>query len=435
MQSSIVAAIKQICNEKGISYESVIETLNAALAAAFRKDFGQKNQNIKVEFDPETGLSRAFDVKTVVSDELAEITMREIEQARLAAEQAKAAAGTEGESTEEVPMPEEETKREFFSGSQETDEEGEDEKRFNPKTDITLSDAKDIKPDAQLDDEIKIELEIPGEFGRMAAQTAKQVITQRLREAERETIFHDFKDAEHTVITGVVQRVEGNNVLIDLGRTTAIMLPDGQIPRERYKTGDRVRLYVSDVRMSSKGPEIIVSRTSPEIVRELFVTEIPEVANGSIEIKAIAREAGSRSKVAVFTEQENIEPIGSCVGQRGTRVQTIISELSGEKLDIIEYSDDTAKFVSNALLPAKVSDIEIRLEEKIASVRVEPDQLSLAIGKGGQNVRLAAKLTGWKINIAETKEAAKPSQDEKQESGTVANSANETADEADESKE
>ena len=391
--SSIVHAIKQICNEKGITYESVVETLNAALAAAYKKDFGQKNQNVKVEFDPETGALKAFDVKTVVTDELA----AEAERLRIEAEKAREARG-EGEPIEvEQPM-------EYVQKSETLESEaGEKIKRFNPKTDIALSDARDIKQDAELDDEIKIELDVPGDFGRMAAQTAKQVITQGLREAERETIFRDFKEKEHTVVTGVVQRVEGTLVLVDLGRATGIMTPDGQIPRERYKTGDRVRVYVTEVRLSSRGPEIVLSRTAPQIVSELFSTEIPEIANGSIEIKAIAREAGARSKVAVFTEQENIDPIGSCVGQRGTRVQTIISELNGEKLDIIEWNESIKKFIGNALLPAKTLDIQINEEKREATVKVDSDQLSLAIGKAGQNVRLAAKLTGWKINIVEKK--------------------------------
>jgi N utilization substance protein A len=375
---SIVSAIKQICNEKGIAYESVLETISAALAAAYRKDFGQKNQNIRVDFDPETGNMKAFDVKTVVLDELA---------AKFASEA----------SVDKEILPEDEVFP--FPVSEQEDME---EPRFNPKTDMSLSDARFIKPDAQEGDEIRIELVIPGDFGRMAAQTAKQVITQRFREAERETIFQQYKEKEHTVVMGAVQRIENYAIMVDLGRAIGLMPREYQVSRERYSIGQRLRFYIESVGIGSKGPEIIVSRTAKEIVKELFHTEIPEVANGAIEIKSIARDAGFRSKVAVYTEQENIDPIGSCVGQRGTRVQTIIAELSGEKIDIIEYSEDASEFIRNALLPSKVSDIHLNVEGKTALVRVDSDQLSLAIGRDGQNVRLAAKLTGWKISIVES---------------------------------
>ncbi len=396
--SSIVSAIKQICNEKGIAYEAVIDTLNAALAAAYRKDFGHKNQNIRVDFDPESGIIKAFDVKTVVSDEL---VLQAVQEAEARAAEIASRVAAEGKNPNAAferydDIREEDQNDELADGE-------EREKRYNPKTDIGLTDAKFLKEDAQLDDEIKIELPLPGDFGRMAAQTAKQVITQRLREAERQTIFHVYKEKEHTVLTGVVQRVEGSVVLVDLGRAVGILPRDYQVPRERFQTGDRVRVYVVSVNSGSRGAEILLSRVDPEIVRELFSMEIPEVANASIEIKAIAREAGSRSKVAVYTEKENIDPIGSCVGQRGTRVQTIIAELSGEKIDIIEYSDDSKKFVANALLPAKVQGIEIDQQNRIAMITVMPDQLSLAIGRDGQNVRLAAQLTSWKINIQEEK--------------------------------
>lgn len=366
-KSAIGQAIKMICEEKGIAEELVIETIEAALAAAYRKDFGQPNQNIKVEFD--TGESKVFDVKTVVEDQ--ELPTEE-ELKKMAEE--RAAAIARGEEVEEI-------------------------KRFNPKTEIMLTEAKKIKADAKIDDEIRTQLEIPAEYGRMAAQTAKQVITQKLKEAERNTIFEEFKKKEGEILIGVVQRREGRVVLVDLGKTAGILPPEEQVYGERYNSGQRIKVYIISVNMGSKGPEILLSRVHPDMVRQLFTLEIPEIAAGSIEIKSIAREAGARSKVAVMATKENIDPIGSCVGQRGTRIQTIISELGGEKIDVIEYSDDSAQYVANALSPAKVTSIEIGEKEKTAAVTVAEDQLSLAIGKAGQNVRLAAKLTGWKINI------------------------------------
>jgi N utilization substance protein A len=236
----------------------------------------------------------------------------------------------------------------------------------------------------------------------MAAMTAKQVITQKLREAEREIVFNEFKGQEGQVINGTVQRREGRIVLVDIGRTTGVIRPDDQIPTERYNSGDRLKFYVRQVSLGTRGPEISLSRSAEELVKKLFEMEIPEVAEGVVEIKAVAREAGGRSKVAVTAKESGIDPIGACIGQRGTRIQTIIGELSGEKVDIIEWNEDTANFIKSALSPAKVSRVELNEAEKSATVHVEPDQLSLAIGRGGQNVRLAARLTGWKINIAES---------------------------------
>ncbi len=368
--SEISDAIKQICDEKGLSYEAVMETVESALAAAYRKDFGNKMQNIKVEFDPETGKLKVYDVKTVVEDL--------------------------PEESEEEKKPEEEKEK----------------RRFNPKTEIQLSDAKKIKKTAKVNDVLKMKLEVPANFGRMAAQTAKQVIIQRLREAEREMVYSEFKTKEHEVVSGIVQRVEPRGVLVDLGRTVGIIPPDEQIRGEKYRSGDRLKVYIKEVNMASKGPEIILSRTSEEILKKVFYLEIPEISNGLIELKAVAREAGSRSKVAVAANSENIDPIGSCVGQRGARIQTIINELGGEKIDIIEYDEDPVKFIANALSPAKVVDIEIDEENKKALVRVSPDQFSLAIGKGGQNARLAARLTDWKIDIEEIKEEEEASETE-----------------------
>ncbi len=280
------------------------------------------------------------------------------------------------------------------------DEESEEkEPRFNPKLNLTPAEAQQYKKGAEVGDEIIIELPLPGDFGRMAAQTAKQVIIQKIREAERETIYQEFKGKEGEVIVGTIQRQEGYLVLVDFGRVTAILPPEEQIERDKYRPGSRLKFYVVSVATTAKGPEIVVSRSHPEIVRKLFATEVPEVGSGAIEIRAIAREAGYRSKIAVESKDDNIDPIGSCVGQRGIRAQTIISELGGEKIDIIEYNEDPARFIANALSPAKILNVEISEAGRLARVKVKEDQLSLAIGKNGQNVRLASKLTGWKIDI------------------------------------
>ncbi len=366
--SEISSAIKQICEEKKLDYEAVLATIELALAAAYRKDFGQKNQNIKVKFNPETAHSQIYDIKTVVED------LPEEELAAL-------------ESEEYVPLPEV------------LDENGEVKKRFNPKTEIQIKDALLIKNDAQIGDEIIMELPEPTDYGRMAAQTAKQVIIQKLREVERDMVFNEFKDKEHEVVSGVVQRQEGRLVFVDLGKAIGILPMEEQIPGENYALNARLKVYVKEVRSGQKGAEIILSRRSEEILKKVFYLEIPEISNGLVKIESVAREAGSRSKVAISTDSENIDPVGSCVGQRGARIQTIINELGGEKVDIIEYDEDPIKFISNALSPAKVTSITLDDKERRAVVKVSPDKLSLAIGKSGQNVRLAAKLTGWKIDI------------------------------------
>lgn len=378
-KSAISQAIKMICEEKGISEQMVIETIEAALAAAYRKDFGTPNQNIKVEFDTDTAGSKVFDVKTVVEDmELpTEEELKALSEKRAVRKEAEKAAMAAGSPV--APS--------------------EEEKRFNPKTDIMISEAKKIKKGAAVGDVIKTEMAVPAAYGRMAAQTAKQVITQKLREAERNTIYEEFKGKEGEIMIGVVQRREGRVVLVDIGRAVGILTSEQQVMGERYMSGQRIKVYIVSVNLGPKGPEIILSRSHPDVVRKLFTFEIPEIANGSIEIKSIAREAGFRSKVAVFATRENIDPIGSCVGQRGTRIQTIISELGGEKIDVIEYNEEISQFITNSLSPAKVTGIEVKEDEKTAYVTVADDQLSLAIGKAGQNVRLAAKLTGWKINI------------------------------------
>jgi N utilization substance protein A len=389
MNNPIASAIKQICDEKNIPQDKVIEALEAALASAYRKDFAEKNQNVKCEFNIKTGDSRFFDVKRVVED----IPSKE---------------GLEGEDpvSEEKPLPQ----------LQEREEPGleEPEKRkFNPKTEITISDARQTYPDIQLDEEIRTELPIPAEFGRMAAQTAKQVIIQKIREAERGTLYQGFKDKEGTLMIGTVQRREEQRVLVDFGKVTAILPLTEQMPRERYNSGDRIKVFVLSVEMSTKGPEIIVSRAHPLFVKNIFEAEIPEVANGSIEIKAISREAGQRSKVAVFSHNENIDPIGSCIGQRGNRIQTIIAELGGEKVDIIQYDEDPKAFIAHALKPAEIASITLHEETKTAVVAVQEDQLSLAIGKMGQNVRLASQLTEWNIEVVSKNGSGKKSEEQK----------------------
>lgn len=380
--SEVISAIKQICEEKKLDYDTVLSTIELALAAAYRKDFGQKNQNIKVKFNPETLHSKIYDIKTVVEDlpeeELAELEAREAAMA------------------EERPFQKRQEERER---EEEMEEEGEVKKRFNPKTEIQLKDAVLIKPDAQLGEEIVMELPEPEDYGRMAAQTAKQVIIQKLREVERDMIFNEFKDREKEVVNGIIQRQEGRLVFIDLGKAVGILPFEEQIPGERYFTGGRMKFYVKEVRSGQKGAEVILSRRSEEILKKVFYLEIPEISNGLVKIESVAREAGSRSKVAISTDSENIDPVGSCVGQRGARIQTIINELGGEKVDIIQYDEDPTKYISNALSPAKIITMKLNDLEKKATVKVDPEKLSLAIGKNGQNVRLAAKLTGWKIDI------------------------------------
>jgi len=262
-----------------------------------------------------------------------------------------------------------------------------------------ISEAQQKNPDYKIGDVIETKLAVPEEYGRMAAQTAKQVIVQRLREAERDHIFNAYKNKEGELVLGTIQRREGRRFIVNLGQANGILLPEEQIRNERYNIGSRLNFYIVQVRMGGKGPEIVLSRTHPEIVKELFATEVPEVASGAVEIKSIAREAGSRSKIAVVATEDNIDPVGSCVGQKGARVQTVINELGGEKIDIIEWDEDLKNFITNSLSPAEIESIDIKKKEKTASVKVKEDQLSLAIGRQGQNVRLAAKLTGWKIDI------------------------------------
>lgn len=383
--NNIASAIKQIAEEKNLSMDAIIGAIEAALAAAYRKEFGNKNQNIKVVFNADNGQTAVFDVKTVVEDVDLE------EEEKLVEEQkAKKEAGEEIDEEDLI-------------------------KRFNPRSEIMISEANKDSGDYKVGDIIETKLEVPEEYGRMAAQTAKQVIVQRLREAERDHIFNEYKDKEGELVLGTVQRKEGRRFIIDLGKANAVLPPEEQIRSERYTLGARLNFFIVEVRVGNKGPEIVLSRTHPEIVKELFATEVPEIASGVVEIKSISREAGSRSKIAVIAHEENIDPVGSCVGQRGSRVQTVINELGGEKIDIIEWDEEPKIFISNALSPAEIESIELNKEEKTASVKVADDQLSLAIGRNGQNVRLAAKLTGWKIDIISSATGDKISAESNQE--------------------
>lgn len=356
------SALEQIEEEKGIPKEKIIETIQDAMAAAYKKDYGKKGQIVRANFDIETGATTFSQIKIAVDESMLK------------------------------PEDEEET---------EMAEEDEDNKKikFNPEHHIIIEEARKIKKGVQPNDELVFPLETKKDYGRIASQTAKQVIIQRIREAEKESIYSEFKNNQGEIINGIVQRIENGNVFIDLGRTTAILPRDEQIRGERYRIGERAKALLFLVEDTPKGINLFLSRSHPKFIAKLFEMEVPEITNGVVEIKNLAREAGSRSKIAVVSNQEGIDPIGSCVGQKGIRVNTIISELGGEKIDIIEWSPDTAQFISNALSPAKILDIEINEKTKEAKVMVEEDQLSLAIGKSGQNVRLAAKLTGWKLDI------------------------------------
>jgi N utilization substance protein A len=341
MNEAFEQALDQIEEEKGISREEIIAMIEASLAAAFRKDYGEKDQNVVVEFNVEDLATKIFDVKTVVAEVL------------------------------------------------------------DPQKEIALEDAKEIDGKYKVGDEIKTEI-TPTEgtnFGRIAAQTAKQVIIQKLREAERNVMFSDFKSKERTLQNGTVQRIEGDTILVDLGKATGVLFPSEQMRGEKYEPNQRLKVLILHVEPAAKGPKITLSRSHPDMVRKLFELEVPEIYSGTVEIKAIAREAGSRTKMAVYSTQDGIDPIGACVGQRGTRVQTVMAEIGGEKIDIIEWSEDPVKFIANSLSPAKILNVQLDMEEKSAKVGVLEDQLSLAIGKAGQNVRLAARLTGWKIDI------------------------------------
>lgn len=358
------SALEQLEEERKIPKEKIIEAIEQALAAAYKKDYGKKGQIVRAHFDLETGETQFTQVKIVVD-----------------------------ETTARTPEEGEE-----LSDEQEIIE-GDERVRFNPEHHILLEDARFIKKDAALGDEIIFPLEAQENYGRIAAQTAKQVIIQRIREAERGSIINEYGTKEGEIINGIIQKIERGNVYIDFNRATGVLGKEEQIPGEFYRRGDRIRAYLYMVEETPRGVNLRLSRSHPKFLTKLFEIESPEVANNVVEIKSIAREAGARSKIAVHSNDEHVEPVGSCVGQKGIRVITIMSELNGEKVDVIPWSADPAQFVANSLSPAKVLDIKIDDVEHKASVEVADDQLSLAIGKGGINVRLAAKLTGWRIDI------------------------------------
>lgn len=343
MSNELMQALIDLEKERGIPKAALIDAIRTALNTAYKKNYGT-SQNVNVEMDEVTGGVRVYSQKQIVSE-------------------------VKDKSAE-----------------------------------ISLDEALQINPDAQIDEIINIEI-TPSNFGRIAAQTAKQVVVQKLREAERSMIFEEFSDREGEVVTGTIQRIESKIVVVNLGRTEGIMLPSDQISTERYEVGQRIKGYIYEVKNSTKGPSIFISRTHPSFLKRLFELEVPEIYEGLVEIKSIAREAGARSKISVHSLEEGIDSVGACVGPRGIRVQNIVNELNGEKIDIIKFSKDPEKFIANALSPSKVVSVYVDEDEKKARVIVPDYQLSLAIGKEGQNARLAAKLTSWKIDIKSESQA------------------------------
>ncbi|MEI6810901.1 MAG: transcription termination factor NusA [Candidatus Nomurabacteria bacterium] len=358
-------ALEQLEAEKKISHEKVVDAVEKSLAAAYQKEYGKRGQLVRCNIDFDTGETRFEQVKVVVDETTVRI---------LSEEEESAPEPVVNEGEELLP-------------------------RFNEERHMFLTDAKLFKKNAELGEEIIFPLDDKDDFGRIAAQTAKQVIVQKLREAERESIVGEFTDKQNTIVSGVVQRIERGTVFIDLGRTTAILPFEEQIASERLRPGERVKTFLFSIEEGFRGLSIRLSRTHPKFLIELFKNESAEISAGVVEIVAVAREPGSRSKIAVKSNDDRVDPIGACVGQRGVRVSAITDELSGEKIDVIEWSPDARRFIATALSPAKALSIELNEEEKKAVVTVSRDEQSLAIGKGGQNVRLAAKLTGWKIDI------------------------------------
>ena len=359
---TFTSAIAQIAEEKGISQEKVIETIESAIAAAYKKDYGKKGQIIKAKLDPETGNVKFWQVRKVLDKSMI-YSNQDLEKLK-----AKEMGPIEGKI------------------------------RFNPEKHIMIEEAKKIDPKIKPDQDLEELLEAREDYGRIAAQTAKQVILQKIREAEKESIFQEIKQKEGEIVSGIVQRIEGERVFFDIGKTLGLLTREEQIPGEFYRPGQRLKVYILSVEENPRGPVIFLSRAYPKFISKLFELEVPEISSGSVVIKSIAREAGSRTKIAVASTQERVDPIGSLVGQRGTRISAVILELGGEKIDAIEYSENPEKYISNSLSPAKVLEVKILPKNKALAV-VPEDQLSLAIGKAGQNVRLAAKLTGWKIDV------------------------------------
>src|SRR3989338_6327128 len=386
------SAIKQLAEEKGISEESVFETLEMAIAAAYKRQYGEKGQIIKAKLDSQTGHLDITQVHYVVEgvDEEGNITGQLPTKVLEEKPDFQDLEGMRRLRRGEEPVPE---------------ETGDTKVKFNSEKHVLLVDAKKDNSKAAVGDEIITKLEPKMEFGRIAAQTAKQVIIQRLREAERGAIFSEFKGREGEIISGLVQRREGSLVFVDLGKTNGLLPPAEQMFTDNYRISQRYRFMILKVEETPRGPAVVLSRAHPKLVLGLFRVEVPEIDAGSVAVKAIASEAGSRTKIAVASTEESIDPIGSLVGQKGVRVQTVINELSGEKIDIILWSEKPKEFIANSFSPAKVLSVNVIDEtRKHALVEVADDQFSLAIGKKGQNVRLAAKLTGWRIDVRSPKE-------------------------------
>jgi N utilization substance protein A len=362
---TIKRAIDQVSEEKGIDAAKVLDAIESSIAAAYKKEYEKKGEIIKAKFDLKTGELKFTQVKTVVDDTTVRMDGEDDSEQSVVS----TAPGAE----EKLP-------------------------RFNADRHLLIDDAKKIKKSLSVGDEIEFPLDSREDFGRIAAQAAKQVILQRLREAERDSIIKEFKGREGEIVSGTIQRMDRGNVYIDLGRATALMFYNEAIPGEHYRVNERLKFYIVSVQDDARMPGILLSRSHPKFVSKLFELEIPEIADGTIEIKSISREPGSRTKIAVASKAQGVDPVGSCVGQRGTRVMAVSNELGQEKIDIIEWSEDPVRFIASSLSPAQVDDVEI-LPNHEARVFIANDQLSLAIGRGGQNVRLAARLTGWKIDV------------------------------------
>jgi len=384
---SFKGALAQIAEERGITPEKVIETIEAAIATAYKKDYGQKGQKIKSKFNPNNGDVKFWQVKLVVDNSML-YTDEEIAEMSAQGETSPLRGGQDVEYVEDSDEP-----KKYV---------------FNPEKHIMIEEAKKDYPlpagrqeKWKVGEEIEIPLEPKQDYGRIAAQTAKQVILQKIREAEKETISTEYRSKEGEIVSGIVQRIEGHIVFVDIGKTLGILNREEQIPGEFYRPSQRLKLYILKVEDTPKGSVVILSRAYPKLISKLFELEVPEVASGTVVIKSIAREPGFRTKIAVVSNEEGVDPIGACVGQRGTRIMAVINELGGEKIDVIEWQDKPEKFIANALSPAKIVNVEVT-DKNSATVFVPEDQLSLAIGKDGRNVRLAANLTGWKIDIKTT---------------------------------
>jgi len=360
----IQTVLTQLEEERGIPKAKILEAIELALATAYKKEYGKRGQIVRTTFNVDSGAVEFTQVKMVINKD--QIYMDE----------------------EDAP--------EYDASTPEEDR----LVRYDEEKHMFVEDARFIKRDAKVGDEVVFPLEIKDDYGRIAAQTAKQVIVQKIREAEKVSVLAEYGEIEGTIVSGTVERVERGTIFVDMGRAIGMLAYNEQIPGERYKQGERMRAYLVRVEETARGVFLRLSRSHPKFLEKLFEAEVPEIAGGTVEVKAIAREAGMRSKIAVFSHDEHVDPVGALVGQQGVRVQTIMAELHGEKIDIVEWSPDTEEFIHDALSPAKVIEVELNEQMQSAKIFVTEDQQSLAIGKGGQNARLAAKLTGWKIDIS-----------------------------------